>query len=108
MNCALKLMRGLKTDRRVPLPGHDAAKRDPRGFELPILGMARCLADYADEHHERYGSDIGEDVFLGREWETMARALLGLLNGETGRLDCGLVDKAIRAMGVAAGVNLDD
>ena len=33
---------------------------------------------------------------LGQEWAAMGRALLGLLNGETGRIDCGTLDGDIR------------
>lgn len=39
---------------------------------------------------------IGEDYVLGPEWATIGRALLALLNGETGRLDCGTLDGIIR------------
>lgn len=87
---------------------HQAAVYSPDGFERPILSLATSLAIYAEAHQARYESPIGDDGVLGQDWEVMARALLGLLNGETGRLDCGTVDKAIRAMGTAAGINLDE
>jgi hypothetical protein len=35
---------------------------------------------------------VGEDHFLGKSWARQGFALRELLNGETGRLDCGTLD----------------
>jgi hypothetical protein len=61
------------------------------------------LAKYADAHHRTYESPIGDDGVLGDAWESALRSLVALLNGETGRLDCGDVDHAARAMHRVAG-----
>ena len=58
----------------------------------PIVRMIQSLADYADAHRELYGSGIGEDYVLGPEWANMVQGCRGLLNGETGQLDCGTLD----------------
>ncbi len=106
------LNEALDAPRAIDLNGwlkrHHEAVYAPDQRERPILEMAYALARYADMHRRRYGSDLGEDGVLGPTWESMARGLLGLLNGETGRLDCGTVDGAIRAMGAAAGIGLTD
>jgi hypothetical protein len=39
-----------------------------------------------------FESLIGEDYVLGPEWTQIGTAIRGLLNGETGRLDCGTLD----------------
>lgn len=75
---------------------HKAAILAPVGFERAIVGGLRAWIDYAAEHAARYGSGIGEDYILGPFWEDWGRCLLGLLDGETGRLDCGTLDAIIR------------
>jgi hypothetical protein len=82
---------------------HCDALRLPARWEHEIVTLARSLASYADAHAARYESPIGSDGVLGRDWERMLKGLRGLLNGETGRLDCGTVDAAILAMYAAAG-----
>jgi hypothetical protein len=72
-------------------------------FDTSIGDMLRALARYADDHAKQYDSPIAEDGVLGSDWEVALRAVVNLLNGETGRLDCGDVDHAARAMYRAAG-----
>lgn len=87
---------------------HVASWANPRpGFESAIVSGYRALSEFATAHLEAYGSKIGEDYVLGEHWRDMARALLGMLNGESGRLDCGTIDSAIRELAAAHGVELD-
>lgn len=73
-------------------PSHREALKSPApGFETAIVGMLRALAQYADAHRQRYGGNIREDYVIGDSWQSLGRALLGLLDGETGRLDCGVL-----------------
>jgi hypothetical protein len=44
---------------------------------------------------------------LGPCWEKVASGALGLLNGETGGLDCGTVDGAVRRLAAEHGVDGD-
>jgi len=82
---------------------HHSAVMYPRPeFESPVLELLVGLAGYADAHRDRYESEVGEDGVLGDHFEEIARGLLGLLNGETGRLDCGTLDGAIRKLCKAA------
>lgn len=81
-----------------------AIARSTAGFESAIVELLRALAEYADAHRDRYETEIGEDGVLGDHFEEIARGLLGLLNGETGRLDCGTIDGAIRKLCKAAKV----
>jgi len=90
---------------KADLKSHRAAfARSEKGFETAIVETLRALAEYADAHRDRYESEVGEDGVLGDHFEEIARGLLGLLNGETGRLDCGTVDGAIRKLCKAAKV----
>lgn len=87
---------------------HTQAALNPKpGPERAIVLIASGLAEYAGSHFARYDSTIGEDGVLGEEWREIARGLLGLLNGECGRLDCGSVDSFIREKASAHGVDLD-
>jgi len=69
--------------------------------------MLRGWLTYADRHQARYHSGIGADGVLGDEWAALGHAILGLLNGETGRLDCGTLDALIRGTLVAEGFGSD-
>ena len=73
------------------------------GFDTAIGQMLRALALYADSHLSRFETPISQDYVLGVEWRRSLSAVRALLNGETGRLDCGDVDRAILAMFTAAG-----
>lgn len=75
---------------------HLEALRFPEGPEVPLVALLRGWIDYANTHRNRFECGIGEDGVLGPEWERIGNALLGLLNGETGRLDCGTLDGLIR------------
>jgi predicted RNA methylase len=76
---------------------HAAAIANPAaGFERPVVAMVKALAEYADAHRQRYGDPIRQDYILGEYWHMLGEALIGLLNGETGRLDCGTLDRTIR------------
>lgn len=80
----------------------DAAK--PGAFEAAVSLSVKALALYADAHAARFGSPIGSDYVLGPLFAGWLSSLLGLLNGETGRLDCGTLDGLLREIGRRAGV----
>jgi predicted RNA methylase len=76
---------------------HDEAMRNPApGFEHAVVTLYRGLAEYADANQKRYGDKIGDDGVLGEYWHCLGESVIGLLNGETGRLDCGTLDRQIR------------
>lgn len=82
---------------------HVAAIYTPYGHEIPVISLLKGWLEYANTHRERYESGIGEDGFLGRHWEAIGFALLALLNGDCGRLDCGTLDGLIRSTLTAEG-----
>jgi hypothetical protein len=76
---------------------HDNAMAFPRpGFEAAIVGMLKGWHNYAVSAKLAHGSPIGDDGVLGPEWQAIGQALLGLLNGDIGRLDGGTLDGFIR------------
>jgi len=77
---------------------HYQALQDPRGVESAIGLMRSGLLLYGSEYEDRYGADslLGHDGVIGEAWLDMARGYLALLNGETGRLDCGSLDAELR------------
>jgi hypothetical protein len=86
---------------------HMTAITAPVGHERPIVNLIKAWTDYADQHAHRFESGIGKDYVLGAEWEVIGSALLGLLNGELGRLDGGTLDGFIRNTLKAEGFDPD-
>ena len=86
---------------------HRQAMCEPRGMEIPIVGMLAALCQYARES-EKIGYRIGEDPVLGHSWLELAHGLSGLLDGETGRLDCGSVSHSICEAIWAAGFSAEE
>jgi hypothetical protein len=68
---------------------HMRALGVPQGFEAGIVGMIESWARYADQHRARYETPIGDDYVLGPAWRDLGLSIRALLDGETGRLDCG-------------------
>jgi hypothetical protein len=106
-------MTTIYADRKMPNTGgwqdrHDAAVDgvNPRPFEQ-VAGMIQGWAAYACAHKARYDSPIGDDGVMGDYWESMGDALRGLLNGETGRLDCGTLDGFILKTMKEHGINTE-
>lgn len=64
----------------------------PQGPERPIVNLRMALEQYQIWHSRTYGSRIGDDGILGPAWADMVRSFRTLLNGQTGRLDCGTLD----------------
>lgn len=71
---------------------HLAAITSPQGPEKPIVHLLLAWEEYADMHERRYGRSIGDDGVLGPAWAEIGLAIRALLNGESGRLDCHLID----------------
>jgi hypothetical protein len=71
--------------------------------EGSIVRLVEALASYADAHAARFEFTVGDDGFLGPAWLDILKGTRTLLNGETGRLDCGTVDSMLVRMAEAAG-----
>lgn len=86
---------------------HSRGMCAPHGetHESAVVAILTGLSDYVTAYQKRYGNEacVGKDGVLGDGWEQIARGLRCLLNGETGRLDCGAVDAAICDLYKAAG-----
>lgn len=80
----------------------------PQGAELPIVTLLSAWANYADRHKLRYESGIGEDYVLGPAWAKIGASIRTLLNGESGRLDCGTLDSFLCTTLAAEGYNPDE
>lgn len=80
---------GLKTgwDKR-----HNEALENPLFFERAVVSMLTGLEMYIHDHQERYEDEVFNDGVLSRYIVDVANGIRGLLNGETGRLDCGTID----------------
>ena len=75
---------------------HDEAiKLSQLQFEQPVVAMLKGWEKYAKDHKARYESNIGDDGVLGDPWKEIGLGIRTLLNGETGRLDCGTLDAFI-------------
>ncbi len=67
-----------------------------KGHEQAVALLLNGLLAYADAHMSEFDTPIGSDGVLGERWHSIASGLLGLLDGECGRLDCGTIDATIR------------
>lgn len=67
-------------------------------FGGAVRNMILAQADYADVHLAIYHTRLGDDYVLGPLWADAVRNIRGLLNGETGPLDCGTLDGLLLAM----------
>ncbi len=85
-----------------PTDRHGNPLLDPRSIERPIVHMVRALEEY-DRVLRNAACPVSEDYILGPIWLTLAYNLIGLLNGPTGRLDCGPIDSYVREMVKKAG-----
>ena len=74
---------------------HLQAITSPNGEERGLVDLLRGWLGYADTYKDRYGAGIGQDYFIGPIWAQIGKSIRELLNGETGRLDCGTVDGLI-------------
>lgn len=78
---------------------HLEAMRNPRpGFERSVVFLLRSLAEYAEAHAKRYEAPVSEDHYIGPEWRAIVVAAKRLLDGETGRLDCGEMIRQFSAL----------
>jgi hypothetical protein len=76
---------------------HHVALQTPRGPEIAITAFRSGLLAYGLEYAEQFeGCKLGGDSFLGPAWLEMSRSYIALLNGPTGRLDCGTLDGEVR------------
>jgi len=77
---------------------HEAALAAPEGPERPLVALWQAVGQYAEAYEARYGSPIGKDGVLGPNWLAILDGFVGLLNGESGRLDCGSLDHEAREL----------
>lgn len=73
-----------------------------------ITGMIMTWADYADAHHEHFGTSIGDDGYLGPLWLSIGGTINNMLSGEIGQLDGGSLHDLLRIVADHEGLNLDD
>lgn len=86
------------------LEQHGEAMRNPRpGFERGMVGLIKSLAELASAHRDRYEVFISEDSYMGEEWAQILSSAHSLLNGETGRLDCGTLSQQIEDLRSSGG-----
>jgi len=82
---------------------HEEALLHPHDAEAALVEMLRGWKHYAEVYADRFDDSIGNDYFLGPLWAQIGVQLRGLLNGETGRLDCGTLDGLILGLLEAQG-----
>lgn len=78
-----------------------------RDYEAAFVHIIYGLRMFAKAHAAQYDGPIGDDGVLGECWLSIARGLVGMLNGDTGRLDAGAVDGSIRDLANDAGFTRD-
>ena len=76
--------------------------------EIALRKLIVSWTQLGETHAALYGSPIGADGVLGAAFEQIGRGILDMLNGECGRFDCGTLDRLIRDIARACGVDFDD
>lgn len=84
------------------------AAPEPGSHEQAVAEMVKAWKLYAAAHERAYGGKVGKDSVLGPAWESIGHALRALLNGETGRLDCGTLDSDILKLMERNGIAEDE
>lgn len=69
----------------------------------PVVGLAKALARYAEEHQRRFDSPLADNYVLGAAWLDALRATRQLLNGDLGSLDGGTCDATLYGIARMAG-----
>lgn len=72
-----------------------------------LIKLLAAWEEYADAHQDRFGDGIGDDYVLGPYWANVGLAIKRLLDGETGGLDCGSIDRRVSEQIEAAGFKTD-
>ncbi len=105
---SLSGVKSKRTGRNAWGLAHVCAMRQPvGGAERAIGHLLRGLVAYVDGYKEEFDSHVGSDYVLGEHVKDVALSIIGLLNGPTGRLDCGTVDREIRELCKLAEIDLD-
>lgn len=86
---------------------HNAALQTPSVKEVGVVQLLQSWETYANNHRARFETSIGDDAVLARYWSDIGSAIIGLLNGDIGRLDGGTVDKYVRELARENGVKGD-
>jgi hypothetical protein len=94
-----------KRAERMPHENGWLERHDQAALTHPLARMLDYAERYANQYQARYDSKIGEDGVLGDYFKEILSGIRGLLNGETGGLDCGTMDAAI--LNLASDVGLD-
>lgn len=76
-----------------------------RAAERAIVSAIKAWEAMAIVHLKAYDNTIGNDGYAGDYWAQMGKAILAMLNTETGRLYCGRLDSCIRQIAYNHGVD---
>jgi predicted RNA methylase len=87
----------------VPKDHHEAMRQPAPGFERALVSILRGLAEYAQAHRKRYLEPVDSDGYIGEEWAKILSSAECLLNGESGRLDCGELSRQFNALRLSGG-----
>ena len=96
---------------RIEKPAKDWQRLHNFTLHHPIATMIQEWRRYPYAYRaELFGPDpegesfkLADDYVLGTAWADVGKAMLALLNGPTGKLDCGTVDGFIRDAFTAEG-----
>ena len=88
--------------------GDASSGQGEKRMEAIIRDSIIAWARYGEQHWVLYHSHIGKDGVLGVAFKAMGNALRDMLNGNTGRLDCGTLDKLILDIAKACDVDLEE
>jgi hypothetical protein len=85
---------------------HNAALTYPVGMERPIMALIDGIHAYCVEY-ELAGNDLPMDYVLGSGIGQLCDGVAALLDGPTGRLDCGTVSQYLYDLACSVGYDME-
>lgn len=92
-------------------PGSDWSARAELTYnrERAVRKAIEGWSAIAESHQDLYGTPIGDDAMMGKEFARMGRALRVMLtDGELCRFDGGTIDRLLYSIANEAHIDLDD
>lgn len=77
---------------------HSEAMLAPRGVERGLVKILDGISLYFEYYTRETESLIGEDGVIGEAAENLISAFKIMLDGPTGRLDCGTLERRLRSL----------
>jgi predicted RNA methylase len=87
--------------RKKSLPAKNNQNTDKSAIDemgKAISDITDALERYANAYNNIFDRGIGNDYVIGDHWKDVCEGVIGLLNGDTGNIDCAATDRRLRQL----------